>query len=216
VAFWQATADPQDRISQCLRFILLMALRAGEAGKLDWQWVESDRFTIPKTKNGRAHALPLSSQARAAIETRRNSKLEKQSGPVFDVRSDVLGQRIRDMLGLSKNDQTRRKRELRKSGGTYKERKPRNVRQLTCQPFTPHDLRRTALTTLARLGCPLQVIQKIANHAPSGVTQQVYLRHSFEIEAREWLDKLGAYIDSLANGKVASLEEARSKREVAA
>ena len=44
---------------------------AGEAGSLQWQWVGTDRFTIPKTKNGRAHSFPLSAQARAALEARR-------------------------------------------------------------------------------------------------------------------------------------------------
>jgi len=216
VAFWRATDDRQDRIAACLRFILLTALRAGEAGSLEWQWVESDRFTIPTTKNRRAHSLPMSAQTRAALEAQRPEGKAISSGRVFGVRSDVLSQRIRDMLGLSKNDRTKRKRELRQVGAELKERKPRHVRRVACQPFTPHDLRRTALTILARLGCPLQVIQKIANHAPSGVTQQVYLRHSFENEAREWLDKLGAYIEGLSSGRVSSLDQVRAVRGAAA
>ena len=90
------------------------------------------------------------------------------------------------------------------------------MRHLDCQPFTPHDLRRTALTTLARLGCPLQVIQSIANHAPSGVTQRVYLRYSFENEAREWLEKLSTYIEALSTGQVASIRRAGTTRGEAA
>lgn len=211
-ALWRATSDSADRIAQCLRLILLTALRAGEAGALDWHDVESDRFTIPETKNGRAHSLPLSPQARSVIDTQRPDGNANLTGPVFGVRTDVLGQRVRDMLGLSKNDQTKRKRDLQATGKEFRERKPRHVPRLACQPFTPHDLRRTALTTLARLGCPLQVIQKIANHAPSGVTQQVYLRHSFENEAREWLDKLGSYLEGLSAGQVISLDKNRAMK----
>jgi len=216
VAFWKATDVPDDRIAQCLRFMLLTALRPGEAASLSWQGVESNRITIPLTKNGRAHSLPLSAQAQVILDARRPIGTEKPSGLVFNVRSDVLGQRIRDMLGRSRRDQTKRVKELQAHGGELKKRAPRKIRHMDCPAFTPHDLRRTALTMLAQRECPLQVIQKIANHAPSGVTQQVYVRYSFEQEAREWLDKLGTYIDSLATGKVASLEEARAKKGVAA
>jgi integrase len=207
VAFWRATDVPDDRIAQCLRSMLLTALRPGEAGSLDWQWIESDRLTIPKTKNGRAHSLPLSAQAQAVLDTQRPDGQEKPTGPVFGLRSDVLAQRVQRMLGLS-HDQQKRKKESKAA------QEPRHVPRIECEPFTPHDLRRTALTILARLGCPLQVIQKIANHAPSGVTQQVYLRHGFEREAREWLDKLGAYVEGLASGQVVSIGSAR--REEAA
>jgi hypothetical protein len=69
---------------------------------------------------------------------------------------------------------------------------------------------------LARLGCPLEVVQKIANHAPSGVTQRVYVRHGYENEMRLWLDRLGAYITGLAAGKVVNIGSAADATEKAA
>jgi integrase len=209
-AFWKAT-EGGDRISQCLRLILLTGLRPGEAASLSKDNVESTRLTIPTTKNGRAHAIPISEAAKAAI----NSAQRQNEGPIFATRVDTLAHRIQAMTGvLYEKAAARRAKRSRK---TIRRGRKRAIPPLTgCVPFTPHDLRRTALTMLARLGCPLEVVQKIANHAPSGVTQRVYVRHGYENEMRLWLDRLGAYITELAAGKVVNIGSAADATEKAA
>lgn len=75
---------------------------------------------------------------------------------------------------------------------------------LEIEPFTPHDLRRTVGTILAREGITVDVRKAILNHAPSGVTNAVYNRYDYWQEKKEALAKLdsilrplGVYDDSI-------------------
>lgn len=52
--------------------------------------------------------------------------------------------------------------------------------------WTPHDLRRTMATGLARLGCPDEVIDEVLNHKKKGIIS-VYNRHRYDREKRRWL-----------------------------
>jgi integrase len=63
--------------------------------------------------------------------------------------------------------------------------------------WAPHDLRRTARTMLARLGCPNEVAEAILGHLQPGV-QGVYNRHQYDAERRQWLTLLAAHLESLA------------------
>lgn len=56
-----------------------------------------------------------------------------------------------------------------------------------CLPrWTPHDLRRTMATGLARLGCPDEVIDEVLNHKKKGIIS-VYNQHRYDREKRYWL-----------------------------
>jgi len=62
-----------------------------------------------------------------------------------------------------------------------------------------HDLRRTIVSGMARLGVPPHVADKILNHQSgtiSGVAA-VYQRHDFLAERKEALDRWGAHVDGL-------------------
>jgi integrase len=80
--------------------------------------------------------------------------------------------------------------------------------------WTPHDLRRTALTKMAELGVPPIVLGHIANHrttTKAGITLGVYVQHQYEREKREalelWADRLQGIISGPAN--VVSMRERR-------
>jgi integrase len=67
--------------------------------------------------------------------------------------------------------------------------------------WTAHDLRRTALTQMARLGVEPIVLGHIANHrttTKAGMTLSVYVHHAYEKEKREalelWADRLHGII----------------------
>jgi integrase len=69
------------------------------------------------------------------------------------------------------------------------------------EPWSAHDLRRTCLNNLAKLGVSPHIIAHVANHrsiTKSGVTFAHYVTHSFEREKREalnlWADRLTAII----------------------
>jgi site-specific recombinase XerD len=59
----------------------------------------------------------------------------------------------------------------------------RRMRSWGC-PFTPHQLRASCATNLARAGMPVQMIQRLLNHADL-VTTQRYVRTS-NVEIEEW------------------------------
>jgi integrase len=76
--------------------------------------------------------------------------------------------------------------------------------------WTAHDLRRTALTGMAKLGVAPIVLGHIANHrttTKAGITLGVYVHHAYEKEKREalelWADRLEGIISGA--GKVVAI-----------
>lgn len=66
-----------------------------------------------------------------------------------------------------------------------------------CLPhWTPHDLRRTAATGLASLGCPDEAIDAILNHSKKGIIS-TYNRHKYHAEKRHWLTIWGEHLQSI-------------------
>jgi len=73
--------------------------------------------------------------------------------------------------------------------------------------WTVHDLRRTAATGLAKLGCPRVVQDRILNHVDSLVSA-IYDRHRCDAEARAWLQKWADYLEALTVSNVVPLRAA--------
>ncbi len=69
--------------------------------------------------------------------------------------------------------------------------------RLTVTHWAPHDLRRTARTMLAALGCPFEVGEAITGHMLPGVAG-VYNLHKYDSERRHWLTLLDARLEELA------------------
>jgi len=68
-----------------------------------------------------------------------------------------------------------------------------------CPRWTFHDLRRTLVSGMARLGIPLHVIEKVVNHTSgtfAGVVS-VYQRHSFSDEKRQALERWAQHVVAL-------------------
>lgn len=73
--------------------------------------------------------------------------------------------------------------------------------------WSAHDLRRSVLTNLAKLGVAPIVIAHVANHqsvARAGVTFAHYVRHGYEREMREALDLWADRLEAIVSGKVAA------------
>ncbi|RZI37610.1 hypothetical protein EGT07_38425 [Herbaspirillum sp. HC18] len=73
----------------------------------------------------------------------------------------------------------------------------RLIVELKLPTVSPHDLRRTVGTELARLGLPVHIRSLVLNHAPMsrGITDAVYNRYAYDREKRE---ALAAWEGSLA------------------
>ncbi|MDE1138137.1 MAG: site-specific integrase [Paraburkholderia tropica] len=68
--------------------------------------------------------------------------------------------------------------------------------------WSPHDLRRTARTMLASLGCPHEVAEAILGHVLPGVVG-VYNKYGYDKERRHWLTLLSQRLEVLAERRPA-------------
>jgi integrase len=130
--------------------------------EIDW---EKRLWHLPKerTKNGRDHAVPLSTTAITTLKT----VPHVNEIFVFPARGNANA----SFSGFSKC-----KGELNKLCGVTE--------------WTLHDLRRTAATRIAKLGVAPHVIEKILNHVSgtfAGVAG-IYNQHNYESEMRDALD----------------------------
>jgi len=62
-----------------------------------------------------------------------------------------------------------------------------------------HDLRRTCVSGMARLGIPPHVADKVLNHQSGTIfgVAAVYQRHEFLAERRDALDRWGVHVEHL-------------------
>ncbi|MBP6999845.1 MAG: tyrosine-type recombinase/integrase [Tepidiphilus sp.] len=63
--------------------------------------------------------------------------------------------------------------------------------------WAPHDLRRSARTLLAAMGCPGDVAESVLGHMIPGVAG-VYNRHQYDEQRVEWLRRLSEKLEELA------------------
>jgi integrase len=128
-------------------------------------------WTIPssRTKNGKAHMVHLSQEAIAVL-----------------IGMQKIGQFVFSASGTKPfRSFSTFKRELDEMSGVHE--------------WRLHDLRRTCVSGMARLGVPPHVADKILNHQGgtiSGVAA-VYQRHEFLPQRKQALDLWGAHISAL-------------------
>jgi integrase len=156
-----------------VEFLALTGQRREEVAGLTWDELDLPRrvWTIPKsrTKNAKAHVVHLSEQSMAVL-----TRVEKKRPFVFSV------------LGVKRfSEFSRAKRQIDELSGVA--------------AWRLHDLRRTCVSGMARLGVAPHVADKILNHQSgtiSGVAA-VYQRHEFLPERRAALDLWGAHVIEL-------------------
>lgn len=156
-----------------LRLLLLTGQRRSEVVEAEKSEFELDAdqpvWTIPgaRTKNGLLHRLPLCPMA--ATEFRKAiAASPKESRFVFPSAGDQ-GQPI-SALAVTRA-------------------MARMIAELKIATVSPHDLRRTVGTEMARLSLPVHVRSLVLNHSPMsrGITEAVYNRYAYDKEKREAL-----------------------------
>ncbi len=96
------------RVGASLLFAIETAMRAGEICGLKWEDVDFDHATafLPKTKNGFARTVPLSSMAVKILKCLESAKSEGDPS-VFQLKSashDVIFRKMKDLAGLGNED----------------------------------------------------------------------------------------------------------------
>lgn len=168
-----------------LQFAILTLSRRTEAAGADWREVDlaSRTWTIPgeRTKNRKAHVVPLSDQAIAVLEAARRQSRSNGEGFVFPSPADP--HRHLDPHALTRAV----KRMCARRGLAH---------------GSPHDFRRTGATILAseRYGFRRFIIGKVLGHTSiheGAAVTSVYDLYEYLAEKRQALDAWGRHIDGL-------------------
>lgn len=144
--WYQATLQLNNESTRdYIYFVLFTGLRRTEAAQLQWDQVDFGdlTFTLPDTKNGQAHTLPLSDYLESLLKRRHENRInnfvfpsDSKTGHLIDPQKSLL--RITNISGVS---------------------------------FTLHDLRRTFITIAEGLDIPAYALKQLLNHKdPRDVT----------------------------------------------
>jgi integrase len=181
-AVWKAAGLLGFPFGSFFRTLALTAQRRTEVATMRWKDVdlEAATWTIPAkaTKSDRAHLVPLSAPVVQIL-----SALPKLGAQVFSHDGKTA------ISGFAK-PKGRVDAFMAAAGAKV-------------GPWTLHDLRRTAATHMVRLGVSEEVVGRVLNHAPQGVTAKVYALHSYAPEKRSALDRWAAELMRGVEGKSA-------------
>jgi integrase len=181
-AVWLAAGELGHPYTGVVRLLILTGQRRNEIADLRRSEIDMEERAIhlpaARTKNGRAHDVPLSPAALAIIATL----------PRLVEADFVFTVRRKPITGFSRM-------------------KERLDVKSSVTGWTLHDLRRTVASGLQRLGVRLEVTEAVLNHR-SGSTAGivgVYQRHDYAIEKRDALQRWADYVDALVNGRKANV-----------
>ncbi len=178
------------KVAEWLVLILLTAQRPGEIIGMKWDQIEYDGrvgwLNLRTSKNGDPVNAALSPQAikvLAALRVWSVADAARQGRALS--RFVFPGQRIDAPMWTNKIPQT--------YGRAHK--------LMGVSDWTPHDLRRTARTLMAKLGVPKSIAERVQNHS-DGSVDAVYDRFDYRTERMDAVPKLGAHVAKLGRTKL--------------
>jgi integrase len=174
---WDAAGALTYPHQQFYRLALITGQRRTEIATMRWDQIDFDAatWTLPAASNKakREHIVPLSPLALALL----------RNVPRFGRCPFVLSaDGEKPLAGFSKPK--KQIDQLLAQGGN------------AIEPWTIHDLRRSAATGMAALGVERFVISRVLNHTDSGITS-VYDRHRYTEQKRHALDLWAAHLQRL-------------------
>lgn len=178
-------------IKLALKVQLATAQRPGEILAMRWADIDDEVWTIPSTltKNRRLHPVPLSSLAMRLIlsapEVSSLPTASREPSP-YVFASPLYPERAVTLATIERNVRTR------------------ILPALKMEPFTPHDLRRTAATMIASSGAERAHVKRILNHSDGSVTA-IYDRYSYQNEKRHYLEKWARMLERIVTGEEAKV-----------
>jgi integrase len=174
---WNGHLD--DDYGSIIKLLLLTGCRANEIGRLRWDEVHDEQIILPgaRTKNNRAHIVPLSEPAKVIL-----AGLQRRPD-----RACVFGRR--QDTGFSGWSAAKRDLDARAE----------------IEHWTVHDIRRTVATRMAELGVQPHIVEAVLNHVSGhkGGVAGVYNRATYDKEKREALNLWAEYVTALVEGRKA-------------
>jgi integrase len=194
---WNGLPKALARSMQCqsiVKLCLVTAQRVGEVAGIVPAEIDltAREWRLPgsRTKNGHAHVVPLSDLAIGIIQEA--ATRAGDGSPLFP-----CGEGSLSPVAVA--------RSILRANEINKER-PRG--RFGIAPWSAHDLRRTALTGMARLGVAPIVLGHVANHRTTtraGVTLAVYSQYTYDKEKRAALDMWAERLAAIGGRKSATV-----------
>ncbi len=188
--FWRACDKLGEPWGPLGKVLLLTGQRLNEVAQMTDAEVQGDiwRLSPDRTKNGRAHDVPLSDAAQAIL--RGKERIKGKAGYVFTTTGTAPVQgffKARDYIAKAMV-------ELASEG---------QVEPVDIPYWTFHDLRRTAATGMARLGIQVRVTEAVLNHVSgtAGGIVSVYQRHDYADEKRVAVEAWSRLVAEIVDGK---------------
>jgi integrase len=178
--FWAATESLTPAFRNSLRLMLVTGQRRNEVAGMRRSELSEDlsSWTIPgrRTKNKKEHAVPLAPLAReiiAGTESISNDLLFTTTGKTVISGWSKLKPRLDKLMGEDQDH------------------------------WRIHDLRRTAITGMARAGADLHVIERAVNHTSGsfGGIVGVYQKHKFAEEVKLALEAWANLVTAVVEGR---------------
>lgn len=182
-------------VSDGLTLYLWTLLRGGEITSMHARDISEEKdglwWTIPKadTKNrnrerAEDHRVPLVGRAETIVRRRLDVSgggyLFPSRGKTPHVEQKALSVAVWTHMPYA--------------GTRPEQQRPR----LPVEHWTPHDLRRSCRTLLASMGCPDPVGEALIGHLPPETGANVYNRHRYDRERRDWLNRLSEKLEAIA------------------
>lgn len=188
--FWKACDEVGQPWGPIGKLLLLTGQRRGEVVGMTTGEIKGDTWylTAERTKNARAHTVPLSAAASAVV-----AAVQRVPGPQGYLHT-TTGET--PPSGFNRGLHNVAKRMARIAAEERGE-------PVDIPHWTFHDLRRTAATGMARLGIPVHVTEAVLNHVSgtrSGIVG-VYQRHDYAQEGRQALEAWARFVMELVEGK---------------
>jgi integrase len=185
---WQACDDLGQPWGPFGKALLLTGQRRAEVAGMTEAEIDGDlwHMSAARTKNGRPHDVPLSEAARGALAG--VERIKGDAGLIFTTTGKT------PLSGFTRGLERLHKRMTEIAAQERGE-------PVEIPHWTFHDLRRTAETTMARLGISQQVIDRVTNHATGQHRMaRIYNRYDYLEEKRHAVEALARFVIDLTEG----------------
>ena len=203
---WRAADAQGYPFGTMVKLLILTGQRLREVAEAQWAEFNLDEgtWTIPgpRTKNGKAHIVHLSTEAREVVDAlpRKSIKgenlsadasaTEEASPYLFTTTGKTpISGFSRAKINVEKAIAEDRKKAAKDAG--------RPAEAVSCMPaWALHDLRRTLATGCARLGIAPHVVEKVLNHNPRALkgVAGIYNRFEYLPERKAAIEAWGRHV----------------------
>ena len=180
-AFWYGLdkASMSEDVRIALKLCLVTVQRRAEVSGLRRGEIDGDWWALPKerSKNGKAHRIPLSPLAKKLIKQASGNDYLFPSPRQKDPDKPTPIEPRALTMAIAKNRH-----------------------HFKIERFSVHDLRRTGATRMAEIGIPRFDISRLLNHTDQEVTA-IYDHYAYDAEKKKALLKWGRRLQNILDGK---------------